>query len=241
VRKSVPVVAAILTVVVGCQSGPSTTAPSFAAASTPRSAVPSLARGANGSPVGASPGQSVLEAREVGGISGVIPPGRYTRRGFEPRITFEVDGPWRNVQVLESFFDIQQLVGSPDVMTVQFAKPDGIYGASDALIAATTAEGAIATIRQNDGIEVVESSESRIGGLQGLQVTVENPATTDGDRSVFQVPAGPLGISPARRLWIAFFDTPEGLLAIMIGGSVARWDDALAAAEPVLESVTVGE
>ncbi len=51
---------------------------------------------------------------------------------------------------------------------------------------------------------------------------------------------GPLGISPGRRLWIAFFDTPEGLVAVMIGGSVAKWDEALLAAEPVLESVTIG-
>jgi hypothetical protein len=55
------------------------------------------------------------------------------------------------------------------------------------------------------------------------------------------VPPGALGIDPGRRLWIAFFDTPDGLLAIMVGGSVARWDDALAAAEPVLESVQIGE
>ena len=57
---------------------------------------------------------------------------------------------------------------------------------------------------------------------------------------VMHVPPGSLGISPGRRLWIAFFDTPEGLVAVMIGGSVARWDKALLAAEPVLESVTIG-
>jgi hypothetical protein len=30
------------------------------------------------------------------------------------------------------------------------------------------------------------------------------------------------------------------VLAILVGGSVAKWDEALAAAEPVLESVTIG-
>ena len=55
-----------------------------------------------------------------------------------------------------------------------------------------------------------------------------------------QVPPGALGIDPGRRLWIAFFDTDEGLLAIMVGGSVAKWDDALGAAEPVLETVRIG-
>ncbi len=86
---------------------------------------------------------------------------------------------------------------------------------------------------------MIESSESRIGGLTGSQVTVENAG--DAHAQVMQVPPGALGIDPGRRLWIAFFDTPDGLLAIMVGGSVARWDDALAAAEPVLESVRIGE
>jgi hypothetical protein len=55
------------------------------------------------------------------------------------------------------------------------------------------------------------------------------------------VTPGVLQIAPGRRLWCAFFDTPQGVLAIMVGGSVASWDEALAAAEPVLESVTIGE
>jgi hypothetical protein len=58
---------------------------------------------------------------------------------------------------------------------------------------------------------------------------------------VLHAPPGALSISPGRRLWIAFFDTPDGLLAIMVGGSVAKWEEALAVAEPVLESVTIGQ
>ena len=54
-------------------------------------------------------------------------------------------------------------------------------------------------------------------------------------------PLGALGIDIGRRLWIAFFDTPDGLLAVMVGGSVSKWDEALAAAEPVLESVRIGD
>ena len=61
------------------------------------------------------------------------------------------------------------------------------------------------------------------------------------DVPVLRVPAGPLAISPERRLWVSFFDTPDGVLAVMVGGSVARWDESLAAAEPVLESVRIGD
>ncbi len=48
-------------------------------------------------------------------------PGHYTRTGFSPRIRFEVDGPWHAVQLFDGFFDIQQDIGSPDVIAVQFA------------------------------------------------------------------------------------------------------------------------
>lgn len=166
--------------------------------------------------------------------------GRYTRPGFVPRITFAVDGSWRAVQVLGGFFDVQQKVGSPDVIAVQFARPDGIYRGPVELIAPDTAQKAVDALSANASLTVVESSESRMDGLTGLQITVENPSSAAGDVPVLHVPPGPLGISPGRRLWIAFFDLPEGLVAVMVGGSVAKWDAALLAAEPVLESVTIG-
>jgi len=40
--------------------------------------------------------------------------------------------------------------------------------------------------------------------------------------------------------WVSVFDTPDGLLAVMVGGSVDPWEDALLEAEPVLESVDIG-
>src|SRR5262245_66616600 len=56
--------------------------------------------------------------------------GRYTRAGFEPRITFEVsDGAWAAVQLFDGFFDIQQDVGSPDVLAVQFCRPAALVAA----------------------------------------------------------------------------------------------------------------
>ena len=54
-----------------------------------------------------------------------------------------------------------------------------------------------------------------------------------------QVSAGTLSIDPGRKLWISFFDTADGLLAVMVGGSIAQWDRTLTVAEPVLESVQI--
>jgi hypothetical protein len=169
-----------------------------------------------------------------------LEPGRYGFRDFgRPIVTFEVDGPpWEAVQLFDGFFDIQQDVDSPDVIAIQVARPSGIHGA-DGYEPPDDAEDAVAVISENPDLEVVETSESRIGGLDGSQVTVENAGS---DVAPFmELPPGKIGINEGRRLWIAFFDTDEGLLAIMVGGSIERWDEALAAAEPVLETVEIGE
>ena len=182
-------------------------------------------------PASASPTASELTA-----TGQALPAGRYTRAGFEPPITLELDGSWQAVQLFGGFFDVQQDVGTADVIAVQFARPSAIFG-EGGTDPATTAGAAIASVQDNSALEIVETSDSRIGGLEGSQVTVENSG--DAHATVMQVPPGPLGIDPGRRLWIAFFDTPDGLLVIMVGGSTEHWDEALAAAEPVLESVQV--
>ena len=177
----------------------------------------------------AQPSASEEPVRELEATGEPLEAGIYTRSGFEPRITLEVGIGWEAVQLASGFFDIQREVGSPDVIAVQFARPTGLEDAASAVEALSDAEG----------LTVIESSESLIGGLQGLQVTVANEGNAHA--GVFDVPPGALGIDPGRRLWIAFFDTDDGLLAIMVGGSTPRWQDALDAAEPVLESVTIGQ
>lgn len=167
--------------------------------------------------------------------------GRYTRTGFEPRIELELDGTWQAVQLFDGFFDVQQDVGTPDVIAVQFARPGRIDGADGADEPADAAH-AVELVRANPALVVIERSASRIGGQSGQsghQVTVANEGAVHA--RIMLVPPGPLGIDPGRRLWIAFFDTDAGLLAIMVGGSTSRWDEALAAAEPVLESVVIGD
>ena len=170
---------------------------------------------------------------------GPLAAGTYTRSAFAPPITLTVRDGWRAVQRFDGFFDIQRIdtIGTPDVIAVQFASPTGVYG--DGLEQPADAAGAVAILGTNAALTVVETSDSRIGGLEGHQVTVEN--TSDAHAQVLGVPPGPLGIDPGRRLWIAFFDTDDGLLAVMVGGSVTEWQAALDAAEPVLESIRIGD
>jgi hypothetical protein len=188
----------------------------------------------------ASPSPSAPETMELTITAGPLPPGTYARSAFEPPITLELDEGWRAVQQLNGFFDVQREVGTPDVIAVQFARPERIWSASiTEAVAVTTAQEAADALAANDRLAINDTSESQLGGLTGTVVDVENGG--DGHEHIMELAAGELGIDPGRRLWVGFYDTDAGLLAVMIGGSVARWDDALAAAEPVLESVRIGE
>jgi hypothetical protein len=137
----------------------------------------------------------------------------------------------------DGFFDIQQDRGTPDVIAVQFARVDAIVDATGSTVPSTSAEEAARTIEANPGLEVIAHDDSRLGGLTGFTVEVEN--TSGSHTSILDVAVGRLGIDSGRRLWISLFDTPDGLLAVMVGGSTAGWDRALAVAEPVLESVVI--
>jgi hypothetical protein len=173
-----------------------------------------------------------------------LPPGRYARHDFAPRVTFDLEGPWFGRQVYEGFFDIQQGdASSPDVVAVQFGRPIAIIGANGEE-EPTDAADAAAILESNPDLVVVETSTSEMGGLEGSQITVENAAEATEDPAenaveIMRLPPGKIAINSERRLWIAFFDTDEGLLSIMVGGSVDQWDEALATAEPVLDSLEI--
>ena len=166
-----------------------------------------------------------------------LSPGRYTRHDFAPRVTFEIDDQWSGRQIFDGYFTIQQGEETdPHVVAVQFARPSALVGANGEREPADAADAA-AILAANPNIEVVETSTSEMGGLEGSQITVENSG--DEATEFMRLPRGVIAINPERRVWIAFFDTDQGLLAIMVGGSVERWDEALSTAEPVLDSVEI--
>jgi hypothetical protein len=168
-----------------------------------------------------------------------LAPGRYTRSGFQPPLTFELEEGWFAGTLASGFFDVQQDRDTPDVIAVQFGRVENVVGADGATVAATSAGVAAEAIAENPGLEVLGESESRMSGMTGANLEVEN--TSESHAGILDVSVGRLGIDPGRRLWISLFDTKDGVLAIMVGGSVAQWDRALRVAEPVLESVVIGE
>ena len=166
-----------------------------------------------------------------------LAPGRYTRHDFAPRVIFDLEGPWYGRQVLPGYFTVQQGgEQDPDVVALQFARPSALFGSNGEAEPADAADAA-AILESNASFDVVETSTSQMGGFEGSQITIEN--TGEEVVNLMRLPPGVIGLDPGRRLWIAFFDTDAGLLAIMVGGSIERWDQALATAEPVLESVEI--
>ncbi len=165
-------------------------------------------------------------------------PGTYTRRAFRPSVTFavEADG-WFVGTLNDGFFDIQQDRGTPDVVAVQFALVLAVAGEGEVMTPATTARDAMEAIKLNPGLVVRGESPSRLGGLEGWVVDVENVGQVTSP--VMRVAPGTLRFDPGRRLWIALFDTPDGVVAVLVGGSTAEWDQALRLAEPVLESIVI--
>ena len=175
-------------------------------------------------------------AMELGGPGEPLPAGRYTRTGFEPPITFELDAGWTAEQTATGFFDVQRGAGTLDVIAVQFAR---------VLDAASAAEAA-ATIEGNPQLSVVSGpAPVSIGGFDGIQIVVDTADPPDTQpvvfRQVLSVAAGPLSIASGRRLQVTLIETHGGLVGVLVGGSIRRWDAAIEAAAPVLASVTIGE
>jgi hypothetical protein len=200
----------------------------LAACSVPASDTPA----AEVSPMASSrPSEAVAE---LGPARSELAPGRYTREGFEPRIVLEVGEGWTAQQVAPGFFDVERNPGSLDVIAVQFGTVVGAESAADA----------VADIASNAGLTMSAPEMVEVGGVEGLRVVVETTDPADSDppvfRQVLSVTAGPLSIASARRLEVTLLDVDGGVLAVLVGGSVAEWERTLRAARPVVDSVTIG-
>jgi hypothetical protein len=173
--------------------------------------------------------------RELPGPGTELAPGRYYKAGFTPTVGFAVGEGWTTEQQLGGLFDIQDEPGSLDVVAVQFTRATG----------AVTAELAAAEIESRDNLAVGDREEVTIGGLTGIRLVGEttDPADTDPVifRPVLDTPPGPVSIGSGRRLEVNLFTISDGVLAILVGGSIAHWDRAQELSRPVLESVIVGD
>jgi hypothetical protein len=238
---------ALSVLVAACFGGPLVT-PAAPAASSPAPTPPASPSTGPASPSG----EPSIEPTEVpvspsqsasGSASdlpfGEVDAGTYRNARFEPPVTLTVGDGWY-ATILNGFFDLQQRRGTPEVIAVQVANVDRVVDPDGKGIKPDDAAHAARIVARNPDLEVLGQSDSRLGGLEGRVVEVRNASGKHA--GIVDVPPGRLGIDDARALWIAFLDTPEdGVIAVMVGGPSEGWDEALAVAEPVLETIAVGE
>jgi hypothetical protein len=162
-------------------------------------------------------------------------PGHYEKADFRPRVFFAVGDGWTTVQQAPGFFDIEDVPGSLDVVAVQFTTATG----------STTAEDAATRIATRPNVSLVERDDVTIGGLSGIRLIIDTTDPADSDpvifRPVLTTPAGAVSIGSGRRLEVNLFTVKEGVLAILVGGSIAQWDRAEQLSPPVLDSIIVTE
>jgi hypothetical protein len=176
--------------------------------------------------------------RELTSSPAPLPAGTFTRAGFVPRVTLDLDGTWTSVIRFDDTFDVERGGRSPDGISVQVARPSGLIGGAAMPVRPSDPAAAVAALRTNPKLTILEESESQIGGLTGRQVSIEN--TSDPFVGVLVFDAGVAWLETGRRMWIAFVLTPHGLVAILVNTSVANWDHGLTVAEPVLKSIRIG-
>jgi hypothetical protein len=183
------------------------------------------------SPVTTSPTASGSGGTQsLDGAPDPLPSGRYAKPDFTPALSFGVGAGWHAVQDSPGFFDVQREPGTLDVVAVQFARlPD-----------VSTARDVLDELRGRDGLTIRSTEEHRLGGLPATRIVVDNvdPDLQAQDfTDALTAEPGTLSIASGRRLQIDVMDTPDGLLAILVGGSVRRWAATERVAEPVVQSV----
>jgi hypothetical protein len=176
--------------------------------------------------------------RELTASPAPLPAGTYTRAGFVPRVTLDLDGTWTSVILFDDTFDVEQGGRGPDGIGIQVARPSGLIGGAALPIRPSDPAAAVAALRTDPKLTILEESEARIGGLTSRQVSIEN--TSGPFVGVLVLDAGVAWLETDRRMWIAFVQTPHGLLAVLVNTSVANWDHGLSVAKPVLESIRIG-
>jgi hypothetical protein len=228
-------VASVALASLGCQATPSG-APASAPAVT--AAAPTASTTAGPIPTGGASGTAVLELPEMNAI---VPGGRYTVSSFRPAVSFDLENDvWRVGPKIEGFFALVRSANGDGAIIVRFVRPTAINSGPDTTVDATTAAAAISTLEGNTTLAVKGTSDSLMSGLSGKVIELEGAGTAAGTPSFMVLNGIKFVVEPGGRVWIAFFDLPDGLLAIQVLGSSAAWERDLGLVEPFLESVTIG-
>ena len=173
----------------------------------------------------APPSASSSAPREIPADTADLAPGRYARTDVVPGVTFEVEDGWSSGTTGDGRIEIQRGVGDGEVVVTL------------AVVNVESAEAATRKVQATAGISVLASSVSRMSGLTGPNLELEN--TSDARLPLLGTSSGTINLQPGERAWVSMFDTADGVLVIAVTSDAAVWDPALLAVEPLLESVVI--
>ena len=140
-------------------------------------------------------------------------------------VTVELDEGWSSASVADQSVSIRRAVDGADVV-VNLAR-----------IEAASAAAAASVVQALPGVEVLASSDSRMSGLTGPNLELENTST--GQVRPLTTASGPIALESGQRMWLSMFDTADGVVAVSVIADASVWDAALLAAERVLETVKI--
>jgi hypothetical protein len=167
---------------------------------------------------------------------GSLAPGRYTYPGFAPRIELEVGDGWQVAHLMPEFVDVARQ-DEGGFSAIMFQRPARIFGPPGGA-PATTPDEAVELLRQNDGLEVSDPVAAEVGGLAGLEVDL---IATAQDTQVFAGAQPLLGIGPDNDVRLAFFAVDGGVLSIGLVSPPGAMDAWSLIAQPVLDSIRIGD
>ena len=171
-------------------------------------------------PASASPSA----AGELPDEPGDLAPGRYAPTAVLG-VSFEVEEGWSSRTTANGWFELQREMGDDDVIV------------RIAMVGVESADAAARAVQATPGITVLASSDSRMSGLTGPNLELEN--ATDDRIDLLPDPPGVIGLDPGQRMWLSVFDASDGVLAISVVSDTGMWDSALLAVEPFLELVVI--
>lgn len=224
---AVAALVAATVLVAGCGTPPSSGASGASGMSSVSSSSPApLATASSVEPTGTAltfpPSQTSIE------------PGTYRWDGFEPSITIALGPGWALGHDNAAFFD---LFRGSDFPSVSFGRFTDVYVDGTTRVPAVDAETVAATLMGRTDLTMTHLSEIELGGRAGRRFDL---VTLAPQTPLFFGPAGDFKLDPEFKTRYRVIDFPGGgVLVIGVHTRDGGFDDGVALAEPIVETLVV--
>jgi hypothetical protein len=173
---------------------------------------------------------------------GVLAPGTYWFRGFEPWVQVEVDDSgWEVGHFHDEIFDLFHAGDFPAIGFARFpsvATPASSATPAGGTVPATSIDAILDAWRSNPAIEVVDLGPATIAGLSGRSVEV---AVSAEQTPLFGAGGEGFKFDPGFDSRFHLLEVDGGVLEVFIVGQAGELEAAIAGTRPILESLQIVE